>query len=130
MRLTVLVLIACLPAAGGAALAAGGSDHIERAGQGRFDATGNVPCAQARGQPMGQCPFGVARGEPGDATVVITWPDGRTRTIFFAGGKPLTADVSQADGNAELHWRKEADLTLIRLGDERYDIPEALVFGG
>ncbi len=31
-----------------------------RAGLGKFDATGRIPCAQSKGQPMGQCDFGVS----------------------------------------------------------------------
>ena len=36
-------------------------DSALRAGQGNFDATGSIPCAQSSGQPMTQCEFGVAR---------------------------------------------------------------------
>jgi len=103
----------------------------ERAGQGQFDATGNIPCAQYKGQPMNQCPFGVARdGYGGTATVMVTLPDGRKRAIFFENGKAISADLSQADGNMEFHVTKEADLFIIRAGDGRYEIPEAVIFGG
>ncbi len=101
-----------------------------RAGQGKFDANGMIPCAQFRGQPMGQCNFGVARDSGGTATVVVTHPDGRKRAIFFENGKAISADLSQADGNMEFHATKEADLYIIKAGDERYEIPEAVVFGG
>lgn len=101
-----------------------------RAGQGQFDANGNLPCAQYKGQPMMQCPFGVARDGGGSATVVVTFPDGRKRAIFFEKGKAISADLSQADGNMEFHATKEADLYIIRAGDERYEIPEAVIFGG
>lgn len=38
------------------------ADTIERATQGQFDARGEIPCAQYKGQPMFlRCPFGVAR---------------------------------------------------------------------
>jgi hypothetical protein len=108
------------------------SDATVRAGMGRFDATGKVPCAQARGQPMAQCGFGAARagGGSGSATVVITRPDGRKRAIFFTRGKPIGADTSQADGYGEFRARKESDLHRIEVGDERYEIPDAVVFGG
>jgi hypothetical protein len=36
-----------------------------RAGAGDFDATGQVPCAQPKGQPMAQCNFGVSRAGRG-----------------------------------------------------------------
>jgi hypothetical protein len=117
-------------ASSAAAPAAKGPDSVERAGQGRFQATGNIPCAQAKGQPMGSCPFGVARDGGGTATVVVTHADGRKRFIFFEKGKATGADLSQADGNMRFSARKNADLFLIEAGNERYEIPEAVVFGG
>ena len=101
-----------------------------RASQGKFNATGKIPCAQAKGQPMGQCDFGVARAGGGTAAVSITRPDGRTRVIFFKAGKAVAADLSQADGNMSFSATKEADLYLIRAGNERYEIPEAAIYGG
>jgi hypothetical protein len=100
------------------------------AGAGGFDATGKVPCATAAGQPMGQCDFGVTREGGGTATVTVTMPDGRTRALFFEGGKFTGADVSQADGDLAIKASREADLTLIRVGPERYEVPEAVISGG
>lgn len=102
----------------------------ERAGQGQFDASGKIPCAQFKGQPMGQCPYKVSRGSNGSATVVITRPDGRTHAIFFENGKAISADLSQADGNMNFRSSKQGDLFMIQAGNERYEIPEAVVFGG
>lgn len=108
------------------------ADASVRAGSGTFDATGRVPCAQSKGQPMGQCEFGVARGTPGSgvATVMVTRPDGRKRAIFFDKGRPLGADLSQADGDMGFRARKEGDLHLIEAGNERYEIPDAVITGG
>ena len=93
-----------------------------------FDATGQVPCAQYKGQPMGQCDFGVARSANEGATVVITRPDGQKRTITFVGGRATAVDAAEGDGAFSAH--REGDLNLIRIGDERYEIPDALVGGG
>jgi hypothetical protein len=108
----------------------GPDDSAQRAGQGEFDATGQVPCAQYAGQPMVRCDFGVARAGGGDATVVIRKPDGRSRAIFFRLGRPMGADTSQADGYPEFRATRASDLNLIRIGDERYEIPDAVVLGG
>lgn len=102
----------------------------EHAGQGDFDATGQIPCAQLAGQPMGQCDFGVARGANGEAAVVVTRPDGTTRALFFVDGAFNSADTSQADGYPEYGVSRQSDLNLIHVGDERYEIPDALVQGG
>jgi len=111
-------------------VATGPDESALRAGQGDFDATGQLPCAQSAGQPMGRCDFGVARAGGGYATVVVTRPDGRTRAIFFRLGRPIGADTSEADPGGEFEAMREADLHLIRLGGERYEIPDAVVLGG
>jgi heat shock protein HslJ len=111
-------------------VATGPDDSALRAGQEQFDATGKVPCAQLRGQPMTSCEFGVSRAGGGYATVVITKPDGRTRAIFFRMGRPTGADTSEADRTGPFRATKEGDLNLIRVGSERYEIPDAVVLGG
>jgi hypothetical protein len=107
----------------------GPDDSALRAGAGEFDATGNLPCAHYSGQPSAACEFGVARAGGGYATVVIKKPDSYPRTIFFRMGVPIGADTSQADGYPEFSAARENDLHLIRVGNERYEIPEAVVLG-
>ena len=108
----------------------GPDDSALRAGQGSFDATGNIPCAHSAGQPMTLCEFGVARAGGGYATVVIKRQTGQSRAIYFRMGKPIGADTSQADGYPVLRISKENDLLMIRIGNERYEIPDAVIFGG
>jgi hypothetical protein len=79
---------------------------------------------------MTECEFGVARAGGGYATVVIKKPDGRTRAIFFRMGKPIGADTSEADGYPEFRATKNNDPNLIHIGNERYEIPDAVVLGG
>lgn len=110
--------------------AMGPDDSALRAGQGRFDASGSLPCAFAASQPMGQCEFGVARAGGGYATVVIRKPDGRTRAIYFRMGRPIGADVAESEGRLEFQATKDGDLHRIRVGDERYEMPDAVVLGG
>jgi hypothetical protein len=121
-------------APGGAGAASIGATQREpssaRAGQGQFDATGQISCAQRPGQPMTQCNFGVARDGGGSATVVVTMPDGRKRAIFFEKGKATGADLSQADGNMSFHSSMKNGDYVIQAGDERYEIFEAVVYGG
>lgn len=102
----------------------------ERAGQGQFDARGPVRCAERAGQPMQQCQAAVARDPGGTATIVITRPDGRKRFVFFENGNPVSADLSQADGNMEFRGSKGGDVYYIEAGNERYEIVEAFIFGG
>lgn len=94
-----------------------------------FNATGDIPCSMGAGQPAGQCPFGVTREGNGSGVVTVTKPDGRTRSIFFQNGKATSADVSQADGGA-FSSSRQGDLTIVQIGDERYEIPDAVIYGG
>jgi hypothetical protein len=106
------------------------SDSVLRAGQGVFDAAGPVPCAVGAGAPMGACAMGVARDGSGSATVVITKPDGVDRILFFTNGAFVSSDTSQAGGSFESASTRESDLSLIRVDDERYEIPDSVIFGG
>jgi hypothetical protein len=122
--------LAFLTVLGAGAAQADDVSSAERAGMGDFDATGFVPCAQHLGQPTSSCKFGVAREGGGTATVVVTRTDGTKRALFFADGGFLSADTSQADGYPEYSATREADLNFIRVGVERYEIPDAVIFGG
>lgn len=106
------------------------SDSALRAGQGVFDAVGPVPCAQGTGAPMTDCAMGVARDGSGSATVVVTKPDGVKRVLFFTDGAFVSSDTSHAGGGFQSSATREGDLTLIRVDDERYEIPDAVIFGG
>lgn len=44
-------------------------------------------------------------------------------------GQAIGADTSEADGGT-FRAVKEADLYMIRVGTERYEIVEAVIFGG
>lgn len=107
--------------------AAGGP---ERAGQGIFDAGGWIDCAQAASQPLTRCGFGVAREGGGTATVVVTKPDDIDRMLFFQNGEFLGANTSQADGYPDYGATKDGDVFRVSVGDERYEIVEAVIFGG
>jgi len=111
-------------------VATGLDDSALRAGEGRFDASGALPCAQQRGQPLTKCEFSVARAGGGYATVVIHKPGGGRRAIYFRMGRPIGADTSEADHPGRFSARSEAGLHFIRVGEERYEIWDAIVLGG
>jgi hypothetical protein len=94
-----------------------------------FNATGNLPCAMGGGQPTTSCAFGVKRQGQGKGLVTVTKPDGGKRTIFFDKGRATGYDASQAD-KAAFKSTRQSDLTTVHIGDERYEIPDAVVNGG
>ena len=89
-----------------------------------FDAIGEVPCATAEGKPVRSCPLGVVRNGPGNAGVWIALGEGRERAILFEGGVLVSADAPEA-----MSFEKVDDLFTVRVGSERYEIPEAVAFG-
>ena len=94
-----------------------------------YNATGDIPCSMGGGQPTGSCSFGVTRQGNGSGIVTVKKPDGRTRAIFFDNGKATGYDQSQSD-RGKFSGTKQGDLNIIRIGEERYEIPDAVIFGG
>jgi hypothetical protein len=94
-----------------------------------FHATGNIPCSMSKGQLTGSCAFGVQREGQGSGRVTVTKTDGSKRVIFFYKGHATGYDQSQADPG-EFRATQESGLTIIHIGDERYEIPGAVIFGG
>lgn len=98
-----------------------------------YNATAEIECEGYRLAAAGRCPAGVKRnGEGGVTTVKVSWPKGGSRAILFKDGKVLSADTSQADGSAKfkVESSRAGDITTVRIGPERYVIPDAFVTGG
>jgi hypothetical protein len=70
--------------------------------------------------------FVIRRGFDGTATVEIPQADSVTRRILFVKGKPVASDSP-----SPVSFSRKDDLTIVTFDtDERYEIPDALVFGG
>ena len=91
----------------------------------RFNATGFVPCAVRASQPMRQCPFGVVREGPGNAGLWVALGGGAERHILFESSVPVVTNSADT-----LSFEKAGDLFLIRIGDERFEVPDAAITGG
>lgn len=91
-----------------------------------FDATGQINCALYEGQPYELCRFGVVRKGNGTATLTVFFANGTRRVINFNSG---TAVSSNSD--AGVYADRHADLMTVYVGtDERYEIPDAAIYGG
>ncbi len=93
-----------------------------------FQASGQILCSLGDGVTR-QCEFGVVRRSPGDADVTVFRTNGSRRIIYFQNGQAVGFDRSQAD-RGRFRVSKVGDLYIVRIGNERYEIPEAVVFGG
>lgn len=90
-----------------------------------FHATGEIPCAAGGGQAMASCRFGVTRRGNGDATVTVFLPDGGKRYIRFSNGKAVSSNASGV-----VTSEKSGDVSKVSIGAERYEIFDAVIFGG
>ena len=107
----------------------GRDDSARRARKGDFDARERILCAQEVGQALGPCTAAVARGGGGDATVVVTFPNGFARRLNFVHGAFLRADTTMSGVGTDIDWRVEGGLHVIRVDDQRFELPVALVIG-
>jgi hypothetical protein len=98
-----------------------------------FNATGQIACAGYRKNPAGRCNAGIKRGHGKDISIIeIAWPDGGSRALFFnPDGSLLTANTAEADGSARYTPTavRIGDTTVVTIGPERYEIPDAFLKG-
>lgn len=107
----------------------GPDDSRRRASAGDFDAEGQVTCRQAGGEPVGTCVFGVARGDGGDATVVVTFPNGFKRELYFANGGFISGNATMSGNGWDTDWRRDGSRHIVRVDDQLYELPDADIFG-
>jgi len=70
--------------------------------------------------------FLIRRGFDGTATVEIRPASGLKRSILFVAGKPVAADSP-----GTMMFTHKDDVTIVTFdGEEHYEIPDALIFGG
>ncbi|WP_152449282.1 hypothetical protein [Roseivivax sp. THAF40] len=100
-----------------------------RATSGDFDAEGPIDCVQRDGLPMGRCIARVARAPGGEATIVITFENSFTRTLFFEDSAFLRANTTMSGVGTDTDWRIEEGLHNIRVDDQRFVLPDVLIFG-
>ncbi|HST35703.1 MAG TPA: hypothetical protein VLK25_03625 [Allosphingosinicella sp.] len=97
-----------------------------------FNATGTVRCVTRAGWALRDCAAGVVRNRDGSAVVTIFHPEGRSRDIMFGPDKRATGvRTAEADGSDRQPFSatRAANATIVRLGPERYEIPDIMVQG-
>ena len=93
----------------------------------RYHASGKTSCEPPYVNERRECEaWVVRRGNDGTATVLLRWDAGGMRRILFVKGKPEIADVPQPFS----FTRDERGYVIVFSGEARFEIPEALVFGG
>lgn len=124
MRTILLLALVSLPAAAWA----DASQALRMAKDGHFAAAGNVRCAQEVGEALGPCTAEVSRAT-GSAAVVVTFGNGFSRMLSFSDGAFLRGNTTMSGTGKDTEWTLSDGLFEIRVDDQRFEIPEALVFG-
>lgn len=91
-----------------------------------YHAQGRVRCEPAYSKVRECEALVIRRGFDGTATVELRWDNKQKRRILFVKGRPEAADVPQPFA----FTRDERGYTITFSGDERFEVPESLVFGG
>ncbi|MEO0865241.1 MAG: hypothetical protein AAFY39_11780 [Pseudomonadota bacterium] len=120
----LLIMVLTMPGTAVADIAAANA----RARSGDFDAMGKVACAQEVGQALGPCGARVAR-TGNAAAVVVTFPNGFRRTLMFEDNAFLRGNATMSGVGTDMEWHLSDDLFRVRVDDQRFEIPAALVLG-
>jgi len=112
VALALAVIVTPPPLSGGETLTIGASGHYS---------TGGLVCS-----PGGRCPYTVRRRADGSGIVTLTKADAQTRSIFFENGQVTGADV-EGEGSGKFSASKKGDTTVVQVGEERYEIPDAVL---
>jgi len=72
------------------------------------------------------CGFGVVRKGGGSGFVEVTNPNGSTVSICFQNGEAVGAE----GGSGAVSATRQGDQTVVFVGDNRYVLPDALIYGG
>jgi len=79
-----------------------------------YDVVGYAECAGGDNAPQMYCPFGVQRGDPGSATMVLRGPTGDERRFNFDGERVTGVDAR------EVTSQQENGMWLIQWSGEHY----------
>jgi len=107
----------------------GVDDSEARARKRQYDAKGTIACAQEQGQSLGSCRIGIARSAGGDATAIVTFPNGFSRRLYFRHGMFISANSTMSGAGRDTDWNVTKGLNAIRVDDQRYEIPNDLIYG-
>lgn len=93
----------------------------------RQDTPASIACAQEQGESLGQCTYRVTQDASGKTTVTVAFTNGFRRMLFFADGKFLKGNATMSGVGTDTDWKLKDGLHRIRVDDQRFEIPDALV---
>ena len=63
------------------------------------------------------------------AAAVVTFPNGFSRMLMFADGEFLRGNATMSGVGTDTEWYLSDGIYFVRVDDQRFELPEALVFG-
>lgn len=97
----------------------------------REEARRQIPCTRFRGQALKICSAVVKQAGVNTAAVRVSHPDGAVRTLVFRDGDFQGCQVDRGGcGGLRIQRAREDQLVLLRVGEERYEVPGTLISGG
>ncbi|MEM8776814.1 MAG: hypothetical protein AAGF53_17405 [Pseudomonadota bacterium] len=104
-------------------------DSKQRARKRAFDETGEIACAQNRGEKLGKCRISVARSGGGDATAIVTFSNSFTRELYFTLGDFVRANATMSGVGKDIDWMLRGETYVLRVDDQRFEIPASYILG-
>ena len=89
-----------------------------------YDATTLLPCRKKDAEATGSCPAGILRMDTGEASIVVTSPDGVEFTFNF-----MKTYVNATNREVEAELRGDTWIVTVD-GTEVYEVPLAAIEGG
>lgn len=99
----------------------------KKARMANFDLISDVDCAQELSQPFTTCTAKVAYGPKLDTAVVVMFSSGFARTLYFNDGKFISANATMSGVGTDTDWVLTNGVHLIRVDDQRYEIPASII---
>lgn len=121
----VLLCAVFLP---GVAIAQNDAESTRRQ-EGGLGVNGEVACALSVAETFGTCKAEVARADQGAVSVAVTFSNGFSRTLIFEDGFFMRGNATMSGVGTDTDWRLENGVYHVRIDDQRFEIPKALVEG-
>jgi hypothetical protein len=95
-----------------------------------YHATGPINCMIGGASVASECQFGVVRYGGGTADVVVTRPDATTVTIHFVDGEAVGYERHSRGPEGFSSQTVGNGVTIVTIGQDRYELVEAIMYGG
>ena len=88
-----------------------------------------IACAQETGEPLGQCSYRIKQDKSGMTTVTVVFENGFKRGLFFMDGKFQKGSATMSGTGTDTDWSQQDGVHMIRVDDQRYEVPAILIEG-